>query len=277
MRKSPFSSLALSCAAVPLVLFLPVADASAQSPKTGKLTTSPTAITGLASSAKHCVSGTSANVHAIGWIERGSVVTVTFRSDFDPIAGIVMLAVDTPEGRGGYLIDDDSGGNLDPAMSYTATFSGNAALYVSGYRSTSGCYWYKLEVVPPSQSATELVPSVAAPPKTAAFRPAAITGAPSISYHCIAGDGVTNIHALGRVSGGRVIVTFDTDFDAIAGIVNMDLLAANPTPRYALDDDSGGRLAPELRFNVTEPGTLALFVGGYQSVAGCYRFKVEIQ
>ena len=235
-----------------------------------------TALRGAASSAKHCVSGTSSNVHSIGWIAANSIVTVTFESDFDPIAGIVTLGIDSDAGRAGYIIDDDSGGNLEPELEYRATFSGNAALYVSGYESSSGCYWYSLEVTRPGQAFAQ--PSAPRAPKDFGIRPAAIAGSPSISYHCIAGDGVTNVHSIGRVSANtRLLITFDTDFDAVAGVVNMDLLADLPRPRYSLDDDSGGRLAPQLRFTTTEAGTVALFVGGYGSTAGCYRFKVEFQ
>lgn len=250
--------------------------AYAQSGKAGKRSVfETTAISGLPSSAKHCVSGTSSNVHSIGWIEANSLVTVTFVSDFDPIAGIVSLNIDSPSGRAGYIVDDDSGGNLEPSISYRSSFSGNAALYVSGYASTSGCYWYKLEVTRPGQV---LGASSPRPPKSGTFAPAAIAGSPSISYHCIAGDGVTNAHSLGRVSAGaRLLITFDTDFDAIAGVINMDLLEASLTPRFALDDDSGGRLAPQLNFRATDSGTITLFVGGYSSTAGCYRFKVEFQ
>jgi len=250
--------------------------ATAQAPKPTKQAVGGLEITGLFSSGKHCVSGSSANVHALGWIERGSAITIRFRSGFDPVAGVVTLGIDTPAGRSTYIIDDDSGGNLDPEIRYTASISGNAALYVSGFRSTSGCYWYNFEMTPPAASVTRA--AAPAPAKSTAVRPAAITGAPSIAYHCIAGDNVTNIHSLGRVGrGARITVTFDTDYDAVAGLVNMDLFAADPQPRYVMDDDSGGALAPELRLTTTQEGTVTLFVGGYSSIAGCYRFRVEIQ
>ncbi|MBM3820693.1 MAG: hypothetical protein FJW14_16980 [Acidimicrobiia bacterium] len=264
-------------AIVVLVSGLAAPPAHAQSGKAGKRAVfEATAISGLPSSAKHCVSGTSSNVHGIGWIEAGSRVEVTFLSDFDPIAGIVLMSIDTAAGRAAYAVDDDSGGNLEPQLSFVSTFSGNAALYVSGYRSTSGCYWYKLEVTPPGQTA--LGPAAPRPDKGVTFSPTAITGSASISHHCIAGDGVTNIHSIGRVTANsRILITFDTDFDAIAAITNLDLLAATPRPTYAIDDDGGGRLAPQLQVTTSAAGTIALFVGGYRSTAGCYRFKVEFQ
>jgi len=264
--------LSLMCA---LAWVLMPALASAQTLKlTKRDSANALAITGLASSARHCISGTSSNVHGLGFIDRDSRVTVTFHSDFDPIAGIVTLAIDTAEGRAAYTVDDDSGGNLEPLVQYTASISGNAALYVSGFRSTSGCYWYKLEVVPPTTS----IAAAERLPKPAIARPAAVAGLASTAYHCIAGQYVANIHSIGRVSAGqRVTITFDTDFDAMAGMTNMDLFAASPQALYLVDDDSGGGLVPELRFTASTSGTVTLFVGGYEAVAGCYRYKVEIQ
>jgi hypothetical protein len=37
----------------------------------------PKAITGVPSSARHCVSGQAANVHGLGWVEAGTNYTVT--------------------------------------------------------------------------------------------------------------------------------------------------------------------------------------------------------
>ncbi|OFW49794.1 MAG: hypothetical protein A3G77_01200 [Acidobacteria bacterium RIFCSPLOWO2_12_FULL_68_19] len=233
------------------------------------------AVSGSASSARLCVSGTAANVHGLGWIRANSRVTVRFESDFDPIAGITLLAIDTADGRASYISDDDSGGNLEPEIQFTASFSGNAALHVGGYHGTSGCYRYQLEIVP-SVLSTPLVPPPA--PKDAAIQPRAIVGQASSAEHCVAGEAVTNIHGIGYIGAGRgVTVTFATDFDAVAGVTTLDLQAASPTGRYLFDDDSGGNLAPELRFTTAQAGTLALFVGGWRGTAGCYRYKVEVQ
>src|SRR5688572_28891006 len=53
---------------------LPPADAPASAPA---------AITGLPSSARHCVSGDAANVHAIGWFDVGTSYTIRFDSDIE--------------------------------------------------------------------------------------------------------------------------------------------------------------------------------------------------
>jgi hypothetical protein len=105
----------------------------------------PTAISGLASSAKHCVSGTYvANVHDIGRVEEGNQITITFESDFDPIAGATMQNLSTR--RGTYLIDDDTGGDLEPQLSFTASHSSTLALHVAGYDGSAGCYRYKVVI-----------------------------------------------------------------------------------------------------------------------------------
>lgn len=236
------------------------------------------AITGTASSARLCVSGTAANVHGLGWIRANSNVTIRFQSDFDPIAGLTLLAIDSASGRASYFTDDDSGGNLEPQIQVTTSFSANAALHVGGYRGTSGCYRYQLEIVP-STLVIEPVPSTSnLPSKGASLQPRRITGQASSAQHCVAGENVSNIHGIGYIGAGRsVAITFETDFDAVAGVTTLDMQAASPTARYLFDDDSGGNLAPELRFTTAQAGTLALFVGGWRSIAGCYRYKVEIQ
>lgn len=233
------------------------------------------AVTGSASSARHCISGQASNVHGLGWINVNSRVTVRFESDFDPIAAILLLGIDTPDGRASYAIDDDSGGNLEPEIQFTTSMAANAALYVSGYRGTSGCYRYQLEILP---SALSTPPAVSAPAKASAIQPRRIAGQASSAQHCIAGNSVANVHGIGHIAAGRgVAITFETDFDAVAGVTTVDLNAAAPDPRFSFDDDSGGSLAPELRFTTSQAGTLALFVGGYRATAGCYRYKVEIQ
>src|SRR5439155_9167414 len=119
----------------------------AASPSAGKLAKSaePRSIAGLASSATYCVSGDYvSNVHDIGWVEEGNAITITFESDFDPIAGITMRNLVTQ--RGTYIVNDDGGGNLEPQFSFTASQSSTLALYVAGVDGSAGCYRYKVEI-----------------------------------------------------------------------------------------------------------------------------------
>lgn len=105
----------------------------------------PLAISGFASSAKHCVAGEYvANVHEIGRIEQGNQVTITFESDFDPIAGMTNVNLQTQ--RGTFLVDDDSGGSLQPRIAFTASQAGTMALFVAGSNGRVGCYRYKVEI-----------------------------------------------------------------------------------------------------------------------------------
>lgn len=113
------------------------------------------AISGLASSGRNCVGPSGANVHSIGWVPSGSRVAITFSSDFDPVAAatITQLGSDAPDrvARAAYYADDDSGGNLEPQISFTSAFAGTVVLHVSKYSAEreSGCYFYKVEIVTP--------------------------------------------------------------------------------------------------------------------------------
>ena len=51
----------------------------------------PTAIAGMASSARHCISADGANVHEIGWVAAGTAYTITFDSNFTLVASVSRL------------------------------------------------------------------------------------------------------------------------------------------------------------------------------------------
>jgi hypothetical protein len=115
----------------------------------------PAAISGQASSGRNCIGPSGANVHAIGWVPSNSRVTVTFSSDFDPVASVTntQLGGDAPDrvARSSYWADDDGGGNLEPLLSFTTSYSGTLVLYVSKFSAEreAGCYFYKVEIVTP--------------------------------------------------------------------------------------------------------------------------------
>jgi hypothetical protein len=112
------------------------------------------AISGVASSARHCV-GPGANVHSLGSVPANSQVDVSFVSDFDPVAAVtvVQMGDDAPDdlARSSFVADDDGGGNLEPQIRFTTTFSGTLALYVSKFLpgDQAGCYFYKVEIRTP--------------------------------------------------------------------------------------------------------------------------------
>ena len=113
------------------------------------------AISGLASSARHCIGPSGANVHTLGWVPASTEVVITFTSDFDPVAAttVVQMGIDAPDGlaRVAYFADDDSGGNLEPEVRFRTTFSGTVNLHVSKFSSEreAGCYFYKVEIRTP--------------------------------------------------------------------------------------------------------------------------------
>ena len=113
----------------------------------------PTAISGLASSGRHCIGPSGANIHAIGWVPSNSRVAVTFSSDFDPVASatIMQMGQDAPDSRArsAYWFDDDGGGNLEPELRFTTSYSGTVVLHVSKFSAerSAGCYFYKVEIV----------------------------------------------------------------------------------------------------------------------------------
>ena len=143
-----------------VVLAMAPASSFAQAPAKGPKKAAPAtietmAISGLASSGRNCVGPSGANVHGIGWVPSGSRVTITFSSDFDPVAAatITQLGSDAPDGvaRASYYADDDGGGNLEPQIQFTSTFAGTVVLHVSKFSAEreSGCYFYKVEIVTP--------------------------------------------------------------------------------------------------------------------------------
>lgn len=75
---------ALSLCAAPIAQ-----SARSQSGRDGVL--GPSAITGIASSAQHCVSGDAPNVHGLGWVESGTPYTITFESDITLTTAVARL------------------------------------------------------------------------------------------------------------------------------------------------------------------------------------------
>jgi hypothetical protein len=142
------------------VALMPIA-ATAQSAKPPKksveeaaaATVQPAAISGLASSGRNCIGPSGAVVHGIGWVPSNSRVTITFSSDFDPVAAVTIaqMGSDAPDrvARAAYWADDDSGGNLEPELRFTTTYSGTLVLHVSKYSAErdAGCYFYKVEII----------------------------------------------------------------------------------------------------------------------------------
>jgi len=105
----------------------------------------PLAITGLASSARYCVSASfRAHVHDLGRVEANNRVTITFDSDFNPVAGVALI--DVAARRQVYYSDDNTGGADQPRLSFSAPQGGTMALYVAAASGTPGCYRYKVEV-----------------------------------------------------------------------------------------------------------------------------------
>ena len=228
----------------------------------------PSAISGMASSARHCVSGDAANVHAIGWMDTGTAYTITFDAEFPLITAISRLNL---SGAG------DSVGTVGtPDFRATSSSPGTMALYV-GTTGAGGCYRYKVELTPPAGAAA----AASAPPAQKTFStsdvaPAAITGLASSAKHCVSGSYVANVHDIGRVEQGNLItISFDSDFDPVAGVTLENLATQRGT--YIVDDDTGGALQPQLHFTASHSSTLALYVAGYGGGAGCYRYKVEIR
>lgn len=113
----------------------------------------PAAISGLASSGRNCIGPSGANVHAIGWVPSNSRVSISFSSDFDPVASVTntQLGGEAPDrvARSSYWADDDGGGNFEPLLNFTTTYSGTLVLHVSKFSAerSAGCYFYKVEIV----------------------------------------------------------------------------------------------------------------------------------
>ena len=148
-----------ACMAVMPTAIFAQAQAQAQAAKPPKQTapsaavSEPVAISGLASSGRNCVGPSGAIVHSIGWVPSNSRVTITFSSDFDPVASVTntQLGGEAPDrvARTSYYADDDNGGNLEPLINFTTSFAGTLVLHVSKYSAdrAAGCYFYKVEII----------------------------------------------------------------------------------------------------------------------------------
>ncbi len=228
----------------------------------------PTAITGLASSARHCVSGDGANVHTLGWAQAGTTYAVTFDADVALVAAVNILDLNAKVSASGYGT---------PELRVSASTSGTSTLYVSG-NGQSGCYRYKVEIGLPAGASTvadrAMTMLEAAP--LARLRPLAITGLASSASHCVTGSYVANVHEIGRVEqGSQVTISFESSIDLVAGATNLNLQTQRGT--YVTNDDSGGSRQPLLNFLPSQSGTLALHVAAVAGASGCYRYKVEIR
>ena len=236
----------------------------------------PAAISGFASSAKHCVSADASNVHGLGWIDAGTNYTIRFNADFDIVAAVGRMAL------GGGVSTTAWG---LPEFSVTTGSPGTMALWVGG-NGQAGCYEFQVEVRATSAAAAaEGARPDGQPSPTLTLdgvnrgrtiaQPQAISGFASSARHCIGGHLISNVHEIGRVEANRrITITFDSDFNpyAGAGLLNVGERRAV----YYQDDNSGGDQQPQLSFTPSFGGTLALYVAGNQS-SGCYRYKVEVQ
>ena len=228
----------------------------------------PTAISGMASGARHCVAGDGANVHGVGWVDTGTVYTVTFESDSTLVTGMTRLDLDGDRANSSFG---------SPELRFTSSTPGTMALYV-GASGEGGCYRYRVDLL---TSAIATAPASAVGRTTVSkssnsASPLAISGLASSAKHCVAGIYVSNVHDLGRVEQGtQVTVTFASDFDPIAGVTLVNLVTQQTS--YFTNDDADNSLQPRLEFTASHSSTLALFVAGYNGSAGCYRYKVDIR
>ena len=142
-------------ATVPVGLFAQAPQAKGEKQTVAAARVEPQAISGLASSGRNCIGPSGSNVHAIGWVPANSRVQITFSSDFDPVASVTntQLGGDAPDrvARSSYWADDDGGGNLEPLLNFTTSYSGTLVLHVSKFSAErqAGCYFYKVEIVTP--------------------------------------------------------------------------------------------------------------------------------
>jgi hypothetical protein len=151
MRVIAALAVALSIGTTMAAAQAPVTTGAKQAARAASV--EPASISGLASSGRNCIGPSGANVHAIGWVPSNSRVTITFSSDFDPVASVsnMQLGSEVPSGvaRSSYWADDDGGGNLEPHLSFTTSYAGTLVLHVSKYSAerSAGCYFYKVEIV----------------------------------------------------------------------------------------------------------------------------------
>ena len=214
------------------------------------------------------MSGSSANVHSLGWVDANTNYTVTFE------AGI---PIHTAVGRLNLADRGTSTSYGTPDIARNAATAGTMALFVGG-GGQAGCYRYKAAI---SSGAAATAPSdVRSPSVVVRTAPTAsartISGAASSATHCTTGSAAANVHDIGRVEQGtRISLTFAANFNAIAGahIVNL------PTQQSIgyIDDNAGGGTDPALTITAPHAGALALHVGGVGGAFGCYWYKVEIR
>lgn len=120
------------------------------------VTAQPTAISGLASSGRNCLTPAAIGTHYLGWVDERSRVTITFSADFDPVASATFMrfgerAAGDEIVEGFDIADDDGGGGLNPRIDADAPYGGYLVLFVSPYANAGpgGCYFYKVEIRTP--------------------------------------------------------------------------------------------------------------------------------
>jgi hypothetical protein len=201
--------------------------------------TRPRAITGDPSTATHCVSGGSANIHSLGWVDASTNYTVTFETP---------SSIQTAVGRVNLADRVNSTSYGTPDIARNAATSGTMALFVGG-NGQSGCYRYKVAI---SSGTAATAPSDVRSPSVM------VRTAPTAAARTISGpaSSAANFNAV-----------------AAAHIVN---LAAQQSTSYS-DDNSGGGTDPALTITAPHGGSLAVHVGGVSGAFGCYRYKVEIR
>jgi hypothetical protein len=231
----------------------------------------PAAVTGLASSARHCVSGDASNVHAIGYIAQNTNYTIRF----DVEGGELVTAVGRMNLEGLNV-----SGYGTPEFASVASSAGTMALFVGG-NGQAVCYRYQValrassSIVPLAPQRLEPAPSAPSALQPAAAVPLAIAGLASSAQHCIGSTFRAHVHDLGRIeAGNRITITFDSTIDPVAGVALIDVAGRRST--YYSDNNSGGSNQPRLSFTAPHGGTMALYVAAAQAFPGCYRYKVEV-
>lgn len=159
VRTALCSILAVLCSAT--FAFAQVHDSQAPKAKPAKAATvapaaaSPTAISGLSSSGRHCLPPAAIGTHYLGWVDQRARITVTFSADFDPVASATFMRFGerAEDGlvQGFDAADDDGGGGLNPLIDVEAPYGGYLILFVSPYANAGpgGCYFYKAEIRTP--------------------------------------------------------------------------------------------------------------------------------
>ena len=238
----------------------------------------PQAISGTWTSARHCLSGTAANIHDLGWIAAGSHYAVRF--DAGPGIIATLVRVNVLQGSG-VLVDGT------PELRGTASTSGAMTLHVASRNGQPECYEYNTAIEPPSASdtPTELTAELRGSGKIVKRREpgavsrSAISGTPSSAQHCVAGGLVPNVLDIGQVDDdSHVTVTFDADFDALAGVTLTTLRPDRGSDsELIVDDNSGNGKNPTLNFMAHAGENIVLYVTGANGAAGCYRYDVRIR